>query len=170
MLSRKMTAAALALVATGFVLGSQAVAAGESGTFRMLLSGAHDLTTIDLGSAKITAGDLTGTVSVIRSSGGAFSKGANYFAKCVVYATVSQAGTDLRGACTMTDASGDRWYTLATRKAGGLEDVGTAEGRWLLAGGTGKYAGVRGGCPYETKFLPGNQAVSTADCTWEVDE
>ena len=164
--SGKMAAAALAVVA-GFVLGSQAVAAGEGGTFRMLTSGVHDFTTVDQAGEKFTAGDLTGTVSVIQSSGGAFPEGATYLATCVLYATISKASTDLRGACTMTAASGDSWFALATRKAGDIEDVGTVEGRWELSGGTGSYAGITGGCPYETTFLPGDRAVSTADCTWE---
>ena len=62
---------------------------------------------------------------------------------------------------TTVDQAGEKFT------AGDIEDVGTVEGRWELSGGTGSYAGITGGCPYETTFLPGDRAVSTADCTWE---
>ncbi len=167
MLSTRMTAAVLAFAAAGFVFEARTVAAGESGTFRMLVSGITDYTTIDHAGAKITGGDLTGTVSVIRSSGGAFPEGTSYVTTCVVYAEISETATDLRGACTMTDASGDSWYALPTRKAGGIEDGGGGKGRWELSGGPGKYAGISGSCPYETKYLPGNYLISMTECSWK---
>lgn len=164
MLSGSTAATALAFAAAGFAFGTGTADAAESGDFRMLMSGIANYTTIDHAGVKITGGDLTGTVSVIRSSGGAFSEGAAYVGTCVVYATVSKASTDVRSACTMTDASGDRWFVRGRRQAGDIEAGGG--GRWVLAGGTGKYAGISGECPYETKYLPGNHLISTTECAW----
>ena len=165
-ISARMVAAAL-LAATGFVFGAQSAVAEERGSFRMLLSFVHDFTTIDHAGAKVSGGSLTGTVTVLQSSGGVFVEGASYLASSVGYATISEAETDVRGACTMTDASGDSWFALVKRSVGDIEEGGGGAGRWELVGGTGKYAGVSGSCPYETQYLPGNRLVSIADCTWQ---
>ena len=163
----RMTAA-LAL-ATCVALGAPSVSAGEGGSFRMLMSGVADYAAVDHGDARITAGGLSGTMSVIRSSGGVFPEGANYLAECVAYATVSGAGTNVRSACEMTDVSGDRWFALATREAGDVKEGSGGGGRWQLVGGTGAYAGVSADCPYETWYLPGGRVVTTTECDWRRD-
>ena len=53
------------------------------------------------------------------------------------------------------------------RSVGEIEEGSADVGRWELAGGTGKYAGLSGSCPYDVKYLPGNHLVSIADCTWK---
>ena len=40
------------------------------------------------------------------------------------------------------------------------------EGNQRIVGGTGKYAGVAGNCPYTTNYLPDNWLVSTSACEW----
>lgn len=164
--SARIAAAAL-LAAAGFVFGAQGVVAEEAGTFRMLVSGVSNYTTIDHAGAKVTGGYLKGTVTVLQSSGGTFAEGASHLVTCVAYATISEADTDVRGACTITDGSGDNWFALAKRSVGDIEAGGGGDGRWELTGGTGKYAGLSGNCLYKTEYLPENHVVSSSECTWK---
>ena len=167
MRSVPLMVAALAIATTGLVFGTQAAAAEESGGFRLLMSVVNDYTTIDHAGAKVTGGSSTGTSTVLQSSGGAFAEGAPNLMACVVYATVSEADTDIRAACTFTDASGDNWYAQAKRSTGQIEAGSSGAGRWELLGGTGKYAGLSGDCPYDVQNLPHDRLVLTADCTWQ---
>ncbi len=161
------TAAAALFAATGVVVGAQGAVAKESGSFRMLMSGVTDYTRIDHAGTKVTGGSLSGTITVLRSSGGAFAEGETHLLACVVYATTSETDTDVRAACTITDASGDSWFARAQRRAGEIKEGGGGGGKWELAGGTGKYAGLGGSCPYDVEYLPGNRLVSTAECAWK---
>ena len=166
MRSGRLAAISLAFAAATFVCRAGSAAAEESGSFRMLMSGVHDYTTIDHAGAKVSGGSLTGTAALVRSSGGAFAEDAIHIVTCVAYAWVSEADTDVRGACTLTDVSGDTWFARAQRRVGDIEQGSGGEGRWDLVGGTGKYVGLEGGCRYDTEYLPGNRLVSTAECTW----
>ena len=166
MLSARMAAAALFAVA-GLMFGAQGAAAEESGSFRVLMSVVYDQTTIDHAGAKVTGGSSTGTSTVLQSSGGAFAEGATHLLTCVIYATVSEADSDIRAVCTIIDASGDSWFAQAMRSAGDVEEGSGGAGRWELVGGTGKYAGLSGSCPYDVQYLPGNRLVLIADCTWQ---
>ena len=166
MISARMAAAAL-LAAAGFGFGAQTAFAEESGSFRALMSVVTDYTTIDHAGAKVTGGSSTGTSTVLQSSGPPFAEGATHLLTCVVYATVSEAETDVRGNCTITDASGDSWFALAQRRVGDIEAGDGGAGRWEMMGGTGKYAGLSGSCPYDVQYLPGNRLVTSSDCTWK---
>ncbi len=165
--SGRMTVAALAIAAMGFAFWTHGAAAEVSGSFRALMSVVYDYTTIDHAGAKVTGGSSTGTSTVFQSSGGVFAEGAAHLMTCVVYATISEADTDIRASCTFADASGDSWYARAKRSAGGVEAGSVGAGRWELLGGTGKYVGLSGQCPYDAQHLPGNRLVLTADCTWQ---
>ena len=72
---------------------------------------------------------------------------------------------NLEAPCTTTDGSGDRWYTLSHRNAGDIAAGGGGEGRWILMGGTGKYAGVTG--TYDTSYLTEDRVVTVGTCAWE---
>ena len=164
MCTTRTAAIALAFAATVFLCRTGGAAA-ESGSFQMLMSGVQDYTMINHAGAKITGGSLTGTATPVQSSG-PFVEGATQIVTCVVYASVSESDTDIRGACTLIDASGDSWFARAQRRVGNIEQGSGGQGRWELVGGTGKYDGLRGSCRYDTEYLAGNRIASTAECTW----
>ncbi len=167
MLSGRTVVVALAIAVAGYVSGPLKAVAEESGSFRMLVSLVHDYNTIDQAGTKITAGRAAGTVTLLASDGAEFPGNANQLARCVVHATVSQADSDLRAACTVTDRSGDSWFVMAKRSAGDIGEGESGDGRWEMTGGTGRYAGVSGSCSYTTEYLPENFVVSSGDCTWQ---
>ena len=142
------------------------LAAGESGEFAFLVSVVHDYTVLEHAGQTITGGPLEGTGAVVESSGAPFAEGANYRVRCVVYSKKSEAGLDLEAPCAFTDAGGDSWYAVAERRAGDVEAGGGGHGNQRIVGGTGKYAGVAGNCPYTTGYLPDNWLVSTSTCEW----
>ena len=148
------------------VCAAQTAVAGESGSFELIETHVHDYTTLEHAGRTITAGPLQGTASVAAASGGPFSGGADYRSTCMVYAKKSDAGIDLESSCAMTDEAGDVLYLLAERRAGDVAAGGGGAGNQRILGGTGKYAGIVGDCPYRTSYLPGKWLVSRATCTW----
>ena len=154
------------ILASGMLYAAQAVAGGESGSFRYVASLVHDYTTLEHAGQTVTGGPLHGTFTVTGSSGGPFAEGQNAVAACFVYSTKSEAGMDLETPCTNTDASGERWFLMATRKAGDVQVGGGGEGRQELMGGTGKYAGLSGACTYTASYLSEDLVVSQGRCEW----
>ena len=148
------------------VCAAQTAFAEESGTFELIAATVHDYTTLEHAGRTITAGPLEGTASVVATSGGPFSDGADYRVTCVVYGKKSDAGIDLEAPCAMTDEAGDVLYVLAERRAGDVAVGGGGKGIHRLLGGTGKYAGIAGECPYRTSYLPGKWLVTRETCTW----
>ena len=73
----------------------------------------------------------------------------------------------LEAPCTLTNASGDRLYVVSKRSEGDIEAGRGGEGRVEFMGGTGKYAGVTGDCPYETDYVADNQAITMMECAWD---
>ena len=155
-----------ALLAAAGLVASPA-AAGESGSFTFIESAVHGYTVLDHAGQTVTAGPLQGTGSVVASSGGPFAQGSHYRAVCLVYARSSDSGLELEAPCTFTDSDGDAWYGLARRRAGDVAAGGGGQGSQRIVGGSGKYAGVTGDCPYTTAYLPDNWTVSTATCQWQ---
>ena len=154
------------LVASGILYAAQAIAAGESGSFSSVASLVYDYTTLEHAEQTFIGDPLHGTVTVVESSGGPFSEGQSSVTACFVYSRRSDAGLDLETPCTNTDASGDRWFVMAVRKAGDIQVGGGGEGRQELLGGTGKYAGLSGTCVYTADYLSGDRVVSQARCEW----
>ena len=154
------------IAASGLLYAAQAVAAGESGSFSYIASLVHDYTTLEHAGQTFTGGPLHGTVTVTGSSGGPFVEGQHGIVACFVYSRRSEAGMALETPCTNTDASGERWFLMATRKAGDIQVGGGGGGRQELMGGTGKYAGLSGTCAYTAAYLSGDRVVSQARCEW----
>ena len=155
----------VAITATGVALGT-GTALAEEGSFRGLKIQVQDYTMIDHAEGQIAAGSLTGTLTILESSGAPFMEGAHSINRCLVLARTSSAGLDLNAPCTMTDSDGDHLYMEALRRSGDIEAGGGGDGRFTLQGGTGKYAGLSGDCPYETEYLAGERVVTEMNCTW----
>ncbi len=138
----------------------------ESGSFRLIENHRHEFSVMEHADAKVTAGPMHGTATVVKSSGGLFEEGEHYISTCLVYARRSRLGLDLESACKFTNNEKETFYALARRRAGDTKSGGGGKGVQKLIGGTGKYSGLAGECPYTSKYLPGKWIVSTGDCTW----
>ena len=157
-----MVAATVALL----IAVAHTAAADESGSFFMIRSYQHSYITIEHSDASYTGGILSGTQTITGSSGGPFVDGMLGTVECLVYARRSDDGIALEAPCVGSDLDGDLLYSKALRDDGTVGAGGGGAGRWDLLGGTGKYAGITGSCPYETQYLPGDWVVTTGECTW----
>ena len=161
---RKFFGGIAALLAVAF--GAGGALAAESGTFAFHESAVHDYSTMKHADADITVGPLRGTATILKSSGGPFKEGANFGAMCLVYVRKTEKGVRLEAPCAFTDASGDKIWLLARRSMGDIQVGGGGRGVQSIVGGTGKYAGVTGSCPYRTDYLPDKWLVSKSTCSW----
>ena len=158
----RKTAAIVAVLA----LAAQVAVADDSGTFRMARSYRHSYVTIDHVTESYTGGALTGTVTIVGSSGTPFVVGTHSNSTCLAFARRSAGGITLEAPCVDVDGSGDRLYSVGRRNQGTIGAGGAGGGRWVLLGGTGKYEGITGSCTYETQYLGSDRVAGTADCTW----
>ncbi|MCY4355059.1 MAG: hypothetical protein OXC09_09815 [Truepera sp.] len=165
--TRRVWPSATLALAGVVVLGAVATATAETGTFRLIQVEIHDYTSFELADQTITGGALEGTSTIIESSGGPFVAGENSRSTCMVYAKRSEAGLELESSCVTTNAEGEKLFLLAQRTLGDVEVGRGGEGRLQLLGGSGKFVGVTGSCSYESKYLPDNWIVTTAECEWE---
>ncbi len=166
MFTTKVRAITMAAV-VGFLVTATNLAADEGGTFSIIRSYARTHATLEHAAGTISTGSLEGTVTTLASSGEPFTQGDHSLISCLFYATSTAEGVSIEAPCTITDGSGDRWYTMSRRDAGDMASGGGGEGRLELMGGTGKYAGVTGTCTYEASYLTQDRVVSDGDCTWE---
>lgn len=157
-----MVAAAVALL----MVAAHTAAADESGSFFMIRSYQHSYITIEHTDASYTGGILKGTQTIIESSGGPFADGMLSTVECLVFSRSSDDGIALEAPCVGTDLDGDLLYSTALRDHGTVGTGGGGAGRWHLRGGTGKYQGITGSCPYATQYLTGDWVVTTGECTW----
>ena len=163
----KLRAGVLAIGVAGILSWAHTAIADESGSFRVFQSLSYDFTTIEHPGGTTTAGSLAGTSAVLESSGEPFPSGSFAGAVCVAYIKQSESSLKLEAPCTVTDEEGDNWFFVARRDTGNLADGGGGEGHAEIVGGTGKYAGITGECPYETEYLSTGYIVSFGDCAWE---
>ena len=164
---RRVSPLAIMALAGIVILSLVATAAAETGTFRLIRSYQHNYTTFEFADQTVTGGALEGTGTIIESSGDPFMVGENSRATCVAYVRPSEAGLEIEAPCVMTNAAGEKLFTLSKRTLVGIGVGQGGEGRWQLLGGTGKFAGVTGSCSSETEYLEDNWLVMTMGCEWE---
>ncbi len=155
----------LTVLVAGALLAAPAYAG--SGSYRMLAAFERDYTTVIHGDSTYTAGTLSGSTTVLESSGAPFVENSHSTVECLVYLRRSAEGFDLEAPCIETDADGDELHGMSVRKAGDIDEGGGGKGRRVFTGGTGKYAGISGTCGYDTHYLPGDRLVSFYDCEWK---
>ena len=147
----------LTLAATSPVLAQEAGAA-----MRAISSFTHNLESLDMGDAVVTAGMLRGTTTVIESDGDPFVEGEILTTDCVVFSAQGAGGVSVESHCVAADMEGNQLFLTALREKG---DAVTGDGVWTISGGTGRFATAVGGeCIYTTQYLPGNRVAVVSEC------
>ena len=164
--SRKGTAAGLLFAAAWLFCATPGAFAQESGTFRAIAPVFHDYTTIEHGGAEVFGGPLQGVAVIVESSGGPWVVDAKGRRTCVVFGRRGAEGLGLEAPCTVTDASGDQWFTISKRNVGDMEEGGGGVGRMELLSGSGRFTGITGSCTYTTEYLVDNWLVTDMTCEW----
>ena len=143
------------------------VTAADSGQFDMMTIWERDYHSMDWPDQSFTAGVLEGTSTILKSTAEPFVEEDYQRSTCLVYAKRTESRYVLEAHCSMVDASGDSFNMRAIRDQGNTEVGGGGNGEWEFMGGTGKYAGITGGCEYTVKYFEPERTVNTAkDCQW----
>ena len=158
----------LLLASASLLAVSQQSASAESGTFEALNSGQGNSHQIERGSGEtVTGGSFAGTFTVLKSSGEPFAEGSSAPVDCVFLVKKSATAFDLESQCIIPYSSEDKLFGVFKRKSGDIAAGTGGEGKFELLGGTGKYSGMHGVCPYKTGYLTGNRVVTTMQCQWQ---
>ena len=73
----------------------------------------------------------------------------------------------LKGRYRYIDNDGDQFHGLIRRNQGTIKAAGASgNGISVISGGTGKYEGIRGKCPYDVFYKPQGYMVVPAKCSW----
>ena len=139
----------------------------DSGTYESLTSFTANYKTIEHSDGSATGGNLSGTDTIISSSGGPFVAGSNAVIDCIVLSIKTSAGMELQAPCTTTRSSGDKVFSISMRKVGDTSEGSGGKGTLTISGGTGQYAGISGRCSYTVEYLANNKAVVRSECSWQ---
>lgn len=142
------------------------LAHAESGTVEFLASAVSVLNSVQMGDTTVTASTSTGTITTVRSSGGAFPEGASGNVQCARFSRKSASGFELEADCAATYPSGDAITLLFKRKTGDIVPGSSGEGTLQITGVSGQVAGVTGQCKYRVENLQANWNVTVAKCQW----
>lgn len=158
---RLATALSLVFLLTGAAVGS----AQDAGRFRFVFGGERDYTTIEHPDKTVTAGEIHGLWVVTQGDeSGPFVDEAILHGGCVVRVTAAGGESDIAADCALEDEEHDELYLVGTRRSGDV--VVGGDGVFTLSGGTGKFDGIGGVCPYTVHYMEDDDLVIFAHCEW----
>ncbi len=155
------------IMAAGVFLIFGTNAWAESGTTELVTSLTSNWTTMEHLDGTVMIGSQIGTSTIIKSSRGSTDEGESRVLECLAFIRNTSAGMDLESSCTETNASGDKVFSLARRKAGDVAEGGGGEGVSTIVGGTGQFEGITGRCTYTVDYLSRNKSVTKVKCSWQ---
>lgn len=113
---------------------------------------------------EITGGYNLGSWFVINSSGELFPDYTPFKVDGLIYIVRTGKDIVLKGAGTIVDSDNDKMFMIIRRNDGTSEKGGA--GVVVLTGGSGKYEGIKGKCPYDLKFPATGYGSPTFRCRW----
>ena len=105
--------------------------------------------------------------TVIKSDNDLFKVGENSFVEVIANIQKSSKGMDLQSFNTSVSSknSDDKIFSENVRKAGDVKKGGAGTSK--IVGGTGKYAGISGGCEYTVNYFPKNKTTTIQNCSFK---
>lgn len=159
--TRPAAALSLVFLLTGAAVGS----AQDAGRFRFVFGGERDYTTIEHPDKTVTAGEIHGLWVVTEGDeSGPFVDEAILHGSCAVRVTAAGGESDIAADCALEDEEHDELYLVGTRRSGDV--VVGGDGVFTLSGGTGKFDGIGGVCPYTVHYMEDDDLVIFAHCEW----
>ena len=151
----------LTLIALLAGVASTAVAGS---TYKTTAVAKSDFQTMEWNGGKVTVGNLKGVLETYGSNNASMPNGQS-IQNCLLRSVRMSDSTDIVANCTITDKDGDVLYANSERKQGDLSAGTGGKGKTRYLGGTGKYKNIKGGCDYQTRYLPENWLVVESECT-----
>jgi len=164
----RLVTAALGIAAAAILGTTQPGIGAQAGTFRLSIVSTSDYATVQQSDGTVFGGGMTGSGSILDSTGEPFTKDARIDVTCVVHGKKTAARLQLTTTCALkVGAGGDEFYVSGGRTEGDLTPGGGGTGRLTIGGGTGKFAGVGGTCDYEATYRSASEGSTAAACSWE---
>ena len=145
------------------VLAGVASTAVAGTTYKTSAVAKSDFQTMDWNGGKVTVGSLKGVLETYGSNNSSMPNGQS-IQNCLLRSARLGDSTDIVANCTITDKDGDVLYGISERKQGDLSAGTGGKGKTRYLGGTGKYKNIKGGCDYQTRYLPENWLVVESEC------
>ena len=116
---------------------------------------------------EVIGGYHRGGMNVTRSDHPLFPVGAPFAAEAVVFVQKTGTNVALKGRIRYIDEEQDQWHGIIRRNDGTIrEENSGGAGYLVLTGGTGKYAGIKGKCPYDVSYKKEGFMLVPTKCTW----
>ncbi len=113
---------------------------------------------------EITGGYNLGSWFVFNSSDQLFPDFTPFKVDGLIYIVRTGKDINLKGAGTIVDEDNDEMFMIIRRNDGTSEKGGA--GMVVITGGTGKYVGIKGKCPYDLKFPQPGYGDLFFRCRW----
>ena len=166
------TLAALLVALPGITYSADA----EKGEFNFNLSSWHSFARLNgpkeegsdggIQRLEVIGGYHRGGMNVTKSDHPLFSVGAPFAAEAVVFVQKTGTNVALKGRIRYIDEEQDQWHGIIRRNDGTIrEENSGGAGYLVLTGGTGKYAGIKGKCPYDVSYKKEGFMLVPTKCT-----
>ena len=116
---------------------------------------------------KAIGGVHKGGITVYDSDNELFPNKGAFAVESVVFTEQIGSDVNIKGRIRYIDSTGDQWHAIIRRNKGTMKDEGASgNGLMLMTGGTGKYLGIKGKCPYNVYYKPGGFMMVPTKCSW----
>lgn len=116
---------------------------------------------------EVIGGYHRGGMNVSKSDHLLFPVGAPYAAEAVVFVQKIGANVALKGRIRYIDEDQDQWHGIIRRNDGTIrEENSGGAGYLVITGGTGKYTGIKGKCPYDVYYKKEGFMLVPTKCIW----
>ena len=116
---------------------------------------------------KAIGGVHKGGMTVYDSDNELFPNKGAFAVESVVFTEQIGSDVNIKGRIRYIDSTGNQWHAIIRRNKGTMKDEGASgNGLMLMTGGTGKYLGIKGKCPYNVYYKPGGFMMVPTKCSW----
>ena len=118
-------------------------------------------------SMSVIGGFLKGGLTVVTSDHPLFPTNLPLAVQTIAFTEKVGPDVSIKGRIRFVDSDNDQFHAIVRRNKGTIKDSGSGgSGVHVVTGGTGKYAGIRGKCPFTIVYKPSDISFWSAKCTW----
>lgn len=116
---------------------------------------------------EVIGGFHRGAAFAFNSTNSLVPNNTEFANEAIIYVERVGDSVTLKGRYRYIDNDGDQFHGLIRRNQGTIKAAGASgNGISVISGGTGKYEGIRGKCPYDVFYKPQGYMVVPSKCSW----
>lgn len=116
---------------------------------------------------EVIGGFHRGGMNVTKSDHRLFPVHAPYATESVLFVQKNGSDVALKGRIRYIDEEQDQWHAIVRRNEGTIKEKNSGgSGYLVITGGTGKYAGIKGKCPYDVSYKKEGFMLVQHKCMW----